>query len=955
MATIASLPTTPGVHTIAPGTYTGVAQVFNPTASPVVWLASAPGVCILDTSTTAKQANFQSGSQNILLVGWAHHGRLNIAGKNIWTYWHDASFPGISLSAGGIVGNLGGFNSPDLFDVTHATNSRHYGPETHNGADHFDTNGTHQLYTVGHYAHAFIGNPANGQWHCDTYDCVQGRGADIAVDQFFWDMGVAGDGFEMEARQGNIRYALSNGWLTRSSNVAVHNITVAGQPWTITGTRTNLYSWSHNSGVDRKDDGPSGQIHVTDTNVRLSAPSGTNPAAAWKLANPYGAWASQPDIAAFLAGTAVAPAAPINVTANPGNGLVIVNFSPPPSDGGSPIDKYRATITPDGTSVESANGLARQISVPATNGTSYTATVAAHNAIGYGPDSTPSNVVTPTAATPPGTPSINVIAIFDTSVVLGWTKPAANGAPLDAFRVTVTWVASGGGTITRDFPGDALGGTVVGLVASRAYTVVVKAHNSQGYGSNSSSVGFTTLASVSVLHWSDSIHGTMGTVEQLSASQQTAMYTQTLAAGMTGQRYDLNIEAFRANATTADAVINRMLAAGIDDILIIANHLGNGTYPNHSTLATNTTLFGNIASHFRTLVGGSVRLNFEWLNETNFNYTPRSVKEYMFWYKAFFNAAKAADSTCFVGPTGPGHAVTNKPPSPTEPQVSNVYGQAYNASLPQQWSETDFIADCCNVAVVGAGFTLQSIGCDFVGIHPYAIESGPLALFGAPAGFNTPNVVVNGMREASRVDVVLTAAGISSPLWATEVGYPHAPAWVSGTSYAVDTVLFNDQGTPNGDLWNRPVLQICTTAHMAATGNRPGAPGAPWRAYTQADVARVGYSGSVAVNAISTENEAAFHLANTLNIIFGARADADNRKIGNRWERAYIFTPRNWPGATGFKYGLTDENGGLLGQPTSSGPLAALSALSGNIDTRGQSIVVTGAGWEAIGSIPTDL
>jgi len=99
-----------------------------------------------------------------------------------------------------------------------------------------------------------------------------------------------------------------------------------------------------------------------------------------------------------------APAAPTAVAASAGNGTASVTWTAP-SDGGSPLTSY--TITPY------AGGVAQQATTisgnpPATsatitgltNGTSYTFTVSATNAIGTGPASASSNAVTPSSGTP---------------------------------------------------------------------------------------------------------------------------------------------------------------------------------------------------------------------------------------------------------------------------------------------------------------------------------------------------------------------------------------------------------------------------------------------------------------------------------------------------------------------------------------------------------------------------
>jgi photosystem II stability/assembly factor-like uncharacterized protein len=108
--------------------------------------------------------------------------------------------------------------------------------------------------------------------------------------------------------------------------------------------------------------------------------------------------------------TFTVPGAPTGVTAVAGNAQAILSFTAPASDGGSQITSYTVTSNPGGIT---ASGISSPITVTGlTNGTAYTFTVTATNAIGTGPASAASNSVTPDIV-PSGTYSPYTVDLGD--------------------------------------------------------------------------------------------------------------------------------------------------------------------------------------------------------------------------------------------------------------------------------------------------------------------------------------------------------------------------------------------------------------------------------------------------------------------------------------------------------------------------------------------------------------
>jgi hypothetical protein len=186
------------------------------------------------------------------------------------------------------------------------------------------------------------------------------------------------------------------------------------------------------------------------------------------------------------------PGAPTIGTATAGNATASVAFTAPASNGGSPITSYTVTSNPGGIT---ATGPASPISVTGlTNGTAYTFTVTATNAVGTGAASAPSNAVTP--VTVPTVTTAAQSAVTSTSATLGGNVTADGGASVT--ERGIVWKTSSGPTtadnkVQNGSGTGAFSGTVTGLPAGTTVFVRAYAINSvnTSYGSE---ISFTTLS-----------------------------------------------------------------------------------------------------------------------------------------------------------------------------------------------------------------------------------------------------------------------------------------------------------------------------------------------------------------------------------------------------------------------------------------------------------------------------
>jgi hypothetical protein len=181
----------------------------------------------------------------------------------------------------------------------------------------------------------------------------------------------------------------------------------------------------------------------------------------------------------------LAPGAPTSVSATGELGQATVKWTAP-STGGT-VESYKVTPyigTTAQTSVTVPAGTTEKVVTGLTGGTTYTFVVSATNE-GGSTASSPSNPVTPTAATVPGAPTGASAKAGAISATVSWTAPESNGgSPITGYKVTPylngttaqTPVTAGAGATST---------TVNGLTAGSSYTFTVLAVNAVGNGPES--------------------------------------------------------------------------------------------------------------------------------------------------------------------------------------------------------------------------------------------------------------------------------------------------------------------------------------------------------------------------------------------------------------------------------------------------------------------------------------
>jgi hypothetical protein len=201
-----------------------------------------------------------------------------------------------------------------------------------------------------------------------------------------------------------------------------------------------------------------------------------------KAINDVGAsLASAPSNAVVLGGgpAAVPPDAPTNVAAVAGDRSATVTWTPPASDGGSPITSYRITGRGTDQEVTTGGSATSAVFTGLTNGVEHKFKVFARNGAGESVASLLSNPVIPGVdsgtATVPDVPTNVTATSASGAVIVSWTAPADGGSP-----ITKYWISAQPGTSARQVDAPATSAVFTDLKRGTSYTFKVSAVNAVG-------------------------------------------------------------------------------------------------------------------------------------------------------------------------------------------------------------------------------------------------------------------------------------------------------------------------------------------------------------------------------------------------------------------------------------------------------------------------------------------
>jgi uncharacterized protein YhjY with autotransporter beta-barrel domain len=288
-----------------------------------------------------------------------------------------------------------------------------------------------------------------------------------------------------------------------------------------------------------------------------------------------------------------APGAPTIGTATAGNAQATVTFTAPASDGGAAITGYTVTSAP-GNVV--GTGTSSPITVAGlSNGTSYTFTVVATNAVGDSVASSASNAVTPKAPQAitfanPGAQNFGTAPTLSASASSGLAITFSSSTP-GVCTITasgaLTFASAGACTIDADQPGDAA--TNAATTVTRTFSVNAVAPGAPTVGTATAgdmqaTIAFTAPAS----NGGTSITGYTVTSLPGGITATGAASPITVGGLVNGTAYNFTITATNSAGTGAASAASNTVTPKANQVITFANP-GSQSYDTAPTLTASAS------------------------------------------------------------------------------------------------------------------------------------------------------------------------------------------------------------------------------------------------------------------------------------------------------------------------------------------------------------------------------